>query len=148
MKESRPILIVEDSDDDYYTTRRVLSALGSFHLDRCSKGTEVLDFLQTSQSPHEERTGPSLLILDLNLPGKKDGRVVLTELKSDLRSRTIPVVVMTTSSSPRDVSECYQRGASGYVVKPLDLDEFAACLKSLVVYWFETVLLPDKETSV
>jgi CheY-like chemotaxis protein len=143
---SKPsILVVEDSDEDYYTTERTLGKFGSFPLQRCLTAAEILEYLQKQAESGLAETSASLILLDLNLPGKKDGRSVLMELKQDERFRSIPVVIMTTSSNPRDVSYCYKHGASGYLVKPVDLDRFTESIQAMVKYWFETNLLPTTE---
>ena len=144
MKAKHSILVVEDSDEDFYTTKRVLAKFGTFPLGRCSQGFEVVEYLhQQALRNEEERT--DLILLDLNLRGKKDGRDVLVDLKKDRELRKIPVVVLTTSSSPADIDHCYQHGASGYLVKPVDLDAFVQSIECMVKYWFETVILPDCE---
>lgn len=135
------ILIVEDSDEDFYTTTRVLRKFGDFAVDRCSVGAEVLERLGGLES-HGGPSCPSLIILDLNLPGKRDGRKVLADLKNDYRFQSIPVVIMTTSSNPQDVATCFRNGAAGYMTKPVDLGRFTENMKCLVAYWFDAVTLP------
>jgi CheY-like chemotaxis protein len=81
MYRNSPILIVEDSDDDYYTAARVIGKFGAFPLRRCSRGNEVLEQLAEKDSTHK----PMLIFLDLNLPGTRDGRTVLIDLKADAR---------------------------------------------------------------
>ncbi len=106
-----PLLIVEDSDDDFYATRRALGTTLPCALVRCSTGSEALEYLfQQGQYTQAER--PSLILLDLNLPGK-DGRTVLEQLKQNSTLKSIPVVVMSTSSNPVDISHCYATGCSG-----------------------------------
>ena len=141
-----PILIVEDSDEDFFTTERILKKFGRFPIARCSEGAEVLEHLQKPGSVDGDIPArvPSLILLDLNLPGKKDGRSVLLDLKSSRRYRGIPVVIMTTSSNPQDVRHCFDHGAAGYMVKPVNLDKFVESMASLVKYWFETTALPTK----
>jgi CheY-like chemotaxis protein len=139
MSRNDAILIVEDSDDDYYATARILGKCGRFSLKRCSQGTEVLEHLSQDSSNR-----PSLILLDLNLPGKRDGRSVLTELKADARFRRIPVVIMTTSANPTDVRHCFDHGAAGYMVKPVNLDKFVESIEGMVKYWFEIMTLPAK----
>ncbi len=142
MRIGQRILIVEDSDEDFYATSRVLRKFGSFPLERCTVGSEVLPHLQKDATV-PQKIPLSLILLDLNLPGKRDGRQVLGDLKADHRYRSIPVVIMTTSSNPRDISRCYDQGASGYMVKPVDLERFTECIENLVKYWFDAVSLPE-----
>mgnify|MGYP001301578201 CR=1 FL=1 len=140
MHRNDPILIVEDNDEDYYATARVLAKFGSFPVSRCSRGAEVIDNLNADKSHRP----PSLIFLDLNLIGKRDGRTVLTDLKADPRYRRIPVVVMTTSSNPSDVRHCFDHGAAGYMVKPVNLDKFVESIEGIIKYWFEIMTLPAK----
>ena len=81
---------------------------------------------------------PDLVVLDLNLP-RRDGRAVLAEMKSDPGLRTIPVIVMTTSSSEADVSVAYDLHANCYIVKPLGLDELATAVRAIEEFWLAGV---------
>jgi len=83
----------------------------------------------------------SAYLLDLNLPGT-DGRDVLEQIKADDALKHIPVVILTTSSASSDVTFCYRHGASGYIIKPVDLAKFAASVQQFCSYWFEAVELP------
>jgi CheY-like chemotaxis protein len=82
-----------------------------------------------------------LIVLDLNLPGT-DGREVLAELKQDKNLKTIPVVIFTTSSNPKDVEGCYQYGVNGYLIKPMDTQRLRQLVQIFLDYWFEAVTLP------
>ena len=92
----------------------------------------------------DEQTSPrpSLVVLDLNLPGT-DGREILTEIKQDEDLRTIPVVVLSTSSNPKDVDACYCHGISGYMIKPMGSDRLNKLVKTFLEYWFHAVELPS-----
>jgi len=140
MYRNDPILIVEDSDEDYYAAARVLAKFGAFPLKRCCRGAEVMEQLTDKNGTGQ----PSLILLDLNLRGTKDGRSVLADLKADPRFRTIPVVIMTTSANPSDVRHCFDHGAAGYLVKPVNLDKFVDSIECVVKYWFEIMTLPAK----
>ncbi|GER91790.1 response regulator [Dictyobacter vulcani] len=139
------ILVAEDSEEDFITlTRLFKKSAMPYRLFRCSRGEEILDFLYQRNgyaAPGTSMT-PSLILLDLNLIGL-DGRVVLSRIKSDPCLKHIPVVIITTSSSAREIERCYQEGASGYLLKPVNLDHYAAALNNLLKYWFETVQLPE-----
>lgn len=89
----------------------------------------------------ERAPRPGLILLDLNLPGT-DGREVLQDVKSTEGLRSIPVVVMTTSSDERDVEACYDHGANSYLVKPVELNGLINAIQRLKDYWFEIVVLP------
>lgn len=139
------LLVVEDSDEDFEVLRRIFQKLSlEYPVYRCVDGEDALDFLykkgnyQTSlASPR-----PSLILLDLNLPGT-DGREVLAQIKQDLQLKKIPVIVLTTSSNPKDIEVCYFLGASGYLVKPIDSSRLMSKIQVLLHYWFEAVTLPD-----
>jgi CheY-like chemotaxis protein len=139
-----PILLVEDSPEDAEATLRALRKAGLtsavFH---CVSGDDSLDFLyrrgkyvNPSQSPR-----PCVILLDLNLPGT-DGREVLAEIKCDEHLKTIPVVVLTTSTDARDIEKCYFMGANSYIKKAVDFDRFSRTICSLSNYWFNVVVLP------
>ncbi|GCE28663.1 response regulator [Dictyobacter alpinus] len=139
------ILVVEDSEEDYVTLTRLCKKCAiPCNLFRCYRGEEVLDFLyqRNNFAAPGASTRPALILLDLNLIGM-DGRLVLSRIKSDPCLKSIPVVVITTSSSTREINYCYAEGASGYLLKPVNLDHYAAALRSLLQYWFETVQLPE-----
>ena len=139
------ILLVEDSQEDYVAFARCIDRTGLKHtLHRSRDGDEALDFLFRRGRHADPLTSPrpSLILLDLNLPGT-DGREVLARVKQDERLRSIPVIVLTTSTNPRDVSECYQQGANGYQVKSVDYERFRQDVQHTVNYWFGTAVLPD-----
>ena len=144
MDDSRVILIVEDSPEDYEATVRGLRSSGVanpiFH---CEDGDEALDFLlrQGRYTDPEKSPRPGIILLDLNLPGT-DGREVLSEIKKTDDLKKIPVIVLTTSSDERDVEQCYANGASSYIVKPVRFSGFMEAIQRLKDYWFEIVVLP------
>lgn len=139
------ILLVEDSPSD-----RMLAAAAfkrapfANHLHLAATGLEALEFLRR-QGRHASAPRPDLVLLDLNLP-RMDGREVLARLKADPGLRTIPVVVLTTSSAPDDVVSAYGAHANSYITKPIDFDRFGDVLATLSRYWFETVTLPPAQT--
>lgn len=145
---SQNILIVEDSDEDYYTTQRAFSRSGlAHHLYRCADGEAALDFLfhRGSYAEHpEEYPRPSLILLDLNLP-RKDGREVLKIIKSEKALKEIPVVILTTSADDHDINTCYEIGANSYIQKPVDLKKFMQTIEHLKNYWFEAAIFPQKK---
>ena len=79
----------------------------------------------------------------MNLP-KKDGREVLKEIKENKELKTIPVIILTTSSAEKDILQAYELNANAYIVKPIDFDEFMKAIKSIEDFWFEAVKLPPK----
>lgn len=144
MQAALPILLVEDSDEDYAALVRALegtSAMASLH--RCTRGNEALDYLhgRGAFADPEKAPRPALILLDLNLPGM-DGRELLTEIRSDEQLRSIPVVIVTTSRHRRDVDWCYEHGANGYHVKDIDFVKFKQEMRLLVAYWLSVCVVP------
>ncbi|MBE9045093.1 response regulator [Pleurocapsales cyanobacterium LEGE 10410] len=145
MKQSqKPLLIVEDSDEDFAALSRTI-AKANIHssIYRCEDGEDALEFLYHEGAYQDPRMypRPALILLDLNLPGT-DGRDVLNNLKQDAELRSIPVIVLTTSSNPKDIESCYRQGASGYLVKPMNLSKLRQLVETFLEYWFRTVELP------
>lgn len=138
--EYGPLLIVEDSDEDFYAMKRALAKILPCEVVRCRTGNEALDYLFRRDS-YVQAVLPSLVLLDLNLPGK-DGRVVLEQVKQDATLRAVPVVVVSTSDNPADIARCYTTGCSGYLVKALAYERLATALQTLCAYWFTVVTLP------
>ncbi|WP_036483778.1 response regulator [Myxosarcina sp. GI1] len=146
MKQERPLLIIEDSDEDFAALTRMMNkAKVSSPIYRCEDGEEALEFLY-HQGEYEDATlspRPSLIILDLNLPGT-NGREVLAELKQDNTLKSIPVIIFSTSSNPKDINACYHYGISGYIVKPMGTNRLNEIVQTFLDYWFQTVELPDR----
>ncbi|MBE9166822.1 response regulator [Pleurocapsales cyanobacterium LEGE 06147] len=143
------LLVIEDSDEDFEALGRLMRQFSVFHpIYRCIDGDEALDFLYREGKYRETRQipRPSIILLDLNLPGT-DGREVLEQIKQDDSLKTIPVVVFTTSSNPKDIETCYQHGASGYILKPMDIDQLRKKIQNFLKYWLETVILPEENPS-
>jgi CheY-like chemotaxis protein len=141
---SQPILLVEDSPEDFEATQRAFRKSGMKNtIVRCEDGEEALDYLHRrgKYADPEKSPRPGVILLDLNLPGT-DGRQVLSEIKSAEGLKDIPVVVLTTSNDERDISACYRAGANSYVQKPVDVDGFFKAIERLNGYWFEVVILP------
>ncbi len=144
MPNSQPILLVEDSPEDYEATLRAFRRSGLKNpIVRCEDGDTALDYLFRRGAYAEPETSPrpGVILLDLNLPGT-DGRQVLQEIKKVEGLRKIPVVVLTTSSDQRDIDACYHAGANSYIQKPVDLEGFFRAIERLNGYWFEVVILP------
>lgn len=140
---SQPILLVDDSLDDYEATVRALRRSGVANaIEHCTDGKQALDYLYR-RGNYGDATAPGVILLDLNLPGI-DGREVLVTIKGDAALKKIPVIVLTTSSDERDVEACYRDGANSYVQKPVDLAGFMKAVQKLKDYWFEIVILPRR----
>jgi CheY-like chemotaxis protein len=143
-RSGAPILLVEDSPEDFETTRRAFRRAGLRNpMLHCTTGDDALDFLH-HRGRYTPATAPrpGIILLDLNLPGT-DGREVLAEIKGEHGLADIPVVVLTTSADHRDVEACYQAGANSYVQKPVNLDAFMEAIQRLHDYWFDVVILPN-----
>ena len=140
---ARSILLVEDNAGDVRLTREALREPGPpVRLSSVADGEQALAFLR-QEGDHFESERPDLILLDLNLP-KKNGLEVLEEIKGDPELRRTPVIMLTTSSSARDIAACYARGVNCYVVKPLDLDDFTALVQAINRFWFEVARLPPR----
>jgi two-component system, chemotaxis family, response regulator Rcp1 len=138
MTAERRILLVEDNAGDVRLTREALrEAEVAVDLVAVPDGDQALEFLRG------EGARPDLILLDLNLP-KKNGLEVLEEIKRDPELRRTPVIMLTTSSSARDIAACYDRGVNCYVVKPLDLDDFTRLVQAINGFWFEVAVLPPR----
>jgi len=130
------ILIVEDDPNDVELT---LTALGDYNLANevviTRDGQQALDYLYCRGEFNGRPTdNPAVMLLDLKLP-KIDGLEVLQQVKSDERLKTIPVVVLTSSSEEKDKMQSYSLGVNAYVVKPVDFHEFVNAVKELGVFW-------------
>jgi CheY-like chemotaxis protein len=140
------LLVIEDSDEDFEALNRIIDRVGTFVLTihRCVDGDDALDFLNKAgfYSGTSDYALPGLIILDLNLPGT-DGREVLATIKQSDILKMIPVVVLSTSSNPKDVAACYQAGANSYLVKPLKIDELRDSVQAMLNYWFKVTVLPS-----
>ncbi len=139
-----PLLLVEDSDEDYAALVRAFRQAGvNAPHHRCCDGDEALEYLHQSGRYADAETAPrpSLILLDLNLPGT-DGREVLRAVKQDGGLSSVPVIVMTTSANPADILECYRQGANGYQVKTANYEGFKREIQSTVDYWFHTAVIP------
>ena len=142
-----PILLVEDSPEDCEATMRAIhkSELQN-PIVHCASGDLALDYLNRRGAYTDPKISPrpSLILLDLNLPGT-DGREVLEEVKKDVTLRTIPIIVFTTSGDQRDVEACYQAGANSYIQKPVDLASLVEAIRRIKSFWFEVVTVPIVE---
>jgi two-component system response regulator len=131
------LLIVEDNEQDLALAQRALrkaKVTNRIHVAR--DGEEALQFL-FCEGPYAERQmedGPKVILLDLKLP-KVDGLEVLQRIKSDLRTKAIPVVVITSSKEQSDVVETYNLGVNSYIVKPVNFEQFSEAVQKIGMYW-------------
>jgi two-component system response regulator len=146
MNAAHAILLVEDNPADVEITRRALRDSGApVELIVVRDGQEALDYLlrQGSHVAASPRRLPDLILLDLNLP-RLTGRDVLERLRATDTFRSVPVVVLTTSTRPEDVRALYAAGANTYIEKPPDFRQFVEVLKTIRHYWLDTALLPHE----
>jgi two-component system, response regulator len=133
----RVILLVEDNPDDEELTLRALTKsniVNPVHVVR--DGVEALDYLfaRGSYATRDTRSLPQIMLLDLKLP-KMDGLEVLKAVRSDPRTRRLPVVVLTSSREEQDIATSYDLGANSYVRKPVDFTQFVEAVRQLGLYW-------------
>jgi two-component system response regulator len=133
--QTNSILLVEDNPDDVTLALRAFRKNEFDHdIVVARDGAEALDLLLPEHDGTPVR--PRVVLLDLNLP-KISGLDVLRRLRSDERTRMLPVIVLTTSSEERDVESSYQLGANSFVRKPVSFADFVGAAKVLGVYWLE-----------
>jgi two-component system, response regulator len=127
------ILLVEDNQEDLELTLHALKRENlANHVHVARDGEEALEFLYSNGNSGACR--PKLILLDLKLP-KVDGMQVLKQIKSDPRTKTIPVVILTSSKEERDLLNGYQLGANSYIQKPVDFAQFRDTVKNAGLYW-------------
>jgi len=131
------ILIVEDNMDDANLTIRVMKKHNiANHLFHVKDGAEALDFLfcKGAYADRNKTEKPRLILLDLKMP-KVNGLEVLEKLKADDATKSIPVVILTSSREDPDIKKCYELGANSYIVKPVDFDDFIKSVGDVGLYW-------------
>lgn len=138
------ILLVEDNQHDAEMTMRALKKsnfLNRLHWVR--DGVEALEFIHCTgaYAERDPQQFPKLVLLDLKMP-RVDGFDVLRELKSDDRTRSIPIVAMTSSNQDRDVAESYRLGVNGYVTKPVQFADFMEAVAKIGMYWLMVNQVP------
>jgi len=131
------ILLVEDNDQDAEMTLRALQKQNmANNVHRVENGQEALNFLFATgaYSDRNVNKGPRVVLLDLKLP-KVDGLEVLQRIKSDERTKMIPVVVLTSSKEDRDMVDSYKLGVNSYISKPVEFERFLEAVKQFGLYW-------------
>ncbi len=138
---SRSVLVVEDDPGDTLMIREALETFApETAVAAVGDGVDALRYLR-SEGEFAGRPRPDLVLLDLNMP-RKDGREVLAEVKSDDQLRSIPVVVLTTSSAAQDIQNSYELHANAYVTKPADFEEFDDVVRSIERFFGCVAQLP------
>lgn len=137
--EPKTLLLVEDNPDDEALTLRALRrlALVPMQIEVARDGVEALERMLPAAGSSASTSAPrlpDLVLLDLKMP-RMSGLQVLEELRKNERTRTLPVVVFTSSSEERDLKRCYELGANAYVRKPVDFTEFVEAVGHLGLFW-------------
>lgn len=147
MENLRPVevLLVEDNPSDVKLTRKALEKYNlANNILVVHDGEEALDYLfsRGKFQANEQRNKLKLVLLDLKLP-KVNGLEVLKEIKTNEKLRTTPVVILTSSKEERDIIEGYKYGVNGYIVKPVDFEQFTKAVAELGLYWLVLNELPS-----
>jgi two-component system, chemotaxis family, response regulator Rcp1 len=132
------ILLVEDNEGDIELTMEALKEARILNRVTVARDGEAAMTLLRSTSKL-----PDLILLDINLP-KMDGMEVLSAIKTDNELKMIPVIILTTSSSDRDISRSYANHANCFITKPVDLDLFMGVIRNIESFWISIVRLPHK----
>jgi CheY-like chemotaxis protein len=137
--EQEDIVLIEDNQYDVELILRALDKLNlKYNFVILEDGEKALDYFFGRGIYKDRNTfiNPKLILLDLKLP-KLNGIDVLHEIKSNNKTKQIPVVVLTSSNEEKDIIESYKLGVNSYVVKPVDFNEFIETVKSIGIYWVE-----------
>jgi CheY-like chemotaxis protein len=132
------ILVVDDSAEDVQLLAEAMDEFGLVaELQTACDGDQALARLRGSEPL------PDLVLLDLNMP-RRNGREVLEAVKQDAALRSLPVIIFSTSSSPLDIGDCYDRHANSYLVKPIDFDGLGDVVRALDAFWVRQAALPGE----
>lgn len=139
------ILLVEDNDGDILLIKEALDDGKILHeLNVVKDGHEAILYLNKEQNYADRSYNPDIILLDINLP-KKNGHEVLKHIKNTEKLKHIPVVMLTTSSTPKDVLEAYKEHANCYISKPIGGMEFLKVISQIEDFWFSLVKLPSNK---
>jgi CheY-like chemotaxis protein len=143
MAQAKPveILLIEDNPVDIRMTEEAFKDYRvANNLHAVTDGEAGMDFIY-QRGAYKDAPRPDLILLDLNLP-KKDGREILNEVKADDTLRSIPIVVLTTSSLDEDMMASYCGNANAFITKPIEFDDFVTMMKTIGDFWLTFVKLP------
>ena len=137
------ILLIEDNEGDIILTTEALTQ-GKIinNIAVIKNGKKAIDFLE-KKYPFEKALQPDLILLDINLP-KMNGHEVLQNIKTNQLLKHIPVIILTSSSSDKDILMAYQHFANYYLTKPLDADDYLKVVSSIETFWINHIQLPLK----
>lgn len=130
MVESRPILLVDDDKVDVMTVKRAVKKLNINNpIEVAANGEEAIRFLKESENPT-----PGLILLDINMP-RMNGIEFLREREKDVSLKKIPVIMLTSSREDQDRLESFQHSIAGYMIKPVNFDQFVKMMDTINGYW-------------
>ncbi|MEO6670078.1 MAG: response regulator [Ferruginibacter sp.] len=136
------ILLVEDNEGDIILTLDAFEECKvRSEVTVTKNGQEALDFL-FKRGSYKDAKKPDLILLDINIP-IFNGHEVLREIKNDPNLKKIPVIMLTTSSSQKDLDEAYENHCNSYIKKPLEINEFLKAVLKIEEFWLEICLLPN-----
>ncbi len=141
MTREAQILLVDDDVDDVYLTKEAFKR-ARFHseIEHVENGVECMKYLR-NQDEYADKSRPDIVLLDLNMP-LMSGREVLKEIVDDEDLKSLPVVILTTSDSEKDILDMYHLRCSSYIVKPVDFNKFQSAIQDFTDYWFSLVARP------
>lgn len=143
------ILLAEDNPDDVLLTQRAFKKSNfANELIIVNDGQECLDYLfaEDKYKDRDRSIMPEVILLDLKMP-KMDGLEVLKRIREDIRTKHLPVVMLTTSKEEKDIVQSYCLGANSYITKPVDFDQFVESVKQLGLYWLVLNQKPKTQCS-
>ena len=148
MSSLRPILLAEDNPNDVELTLTALHTLNlANEIAVVHNGAEVLDFVHRRNAyAQRDDVQPAVILLDLKMP-RVDGLETLRQLRANPETKTIPIVILTSSREENDLVKGYELGANSYVVKPVDFDQFISAVSQLGVFWAIVNEPPPSSTS-
>jgi CheY-like chemotaxis protein len=136
------ILLVEDNAGDIILTKEALEERKMIgHLEVAKNGLIAIEYLDNILISNSQNL-PDLILLDINLP-KKNGQEVLIYIKSSESLRHIPVIMLTTSSSEKDIISSYKNYANSYITKPVNIEEFSKTIEKIEDFWLNVAQLPN-----
>jgi len=141
----KTVLLIEDNPDDIELSVHAFGKMeSSIKLVVLNDGVEATDYLLGRGNYTDKKSCPipSLILLDLKMP-RVNGLEVLQQIRSNARTKFIPVVILTSSSEEQDIINCYKLGANSYIRKPIDFDHFSKSIKVIADYWLFINIVPQ-----
>lgn len=136
------LLLVEDNEADVVLIRESLRIITGDPEIICVNDGEMAIRYLSGDNQKEPEARPNIILLDINLP-RKSGHEVLQFIRNNSELKHMPVIMLSTSGTNKDILDSYCNGANSYIIKPMDLNEFIESMKQFSRYWLNTVQLPD-----